>query len=233
MKAPVLKACSSRNSQFCKMKGHVKNVLLITPLLLGVIYSGFPQVPTPTMESARAVGKNNIEMKGGLSVLRSHFGDETNISSLIMSYQAAFGFSNETSLGLRYDNSPEYGFISLIPKYSAESIFGFIFPIGFGIGDMDDDSFQIELRPTCLFSFPKNIKYIEATIAPGMSMNISGEGFGTQLNVEFNAGFSSNFDVWTIRPSFGFYKYLGEGSEGYYWDWGISFVFKLDTAEKL
>jgi len=171
------------------------------------------------MQSARTVGKNNIEITPTISAVESSqaSGNVQNHYGL----QAAYGLSEKLDLRVRYErivyddeNGQNIGtnILGFGPKYSfiKNKVTGYL-PLGRALGNNSENTWQ--LQPTLLLTQAIIDNKLNATLSPKYLLRLC--SMCDDL-VAFNIGFSISSDLnkWSVRPEYG--MLFNPGSEGHF-----------------
>jgi hypothetical protein len=185
------------------------------------------------MQSAKLVGKSNIELTPGFSSIVSSFKDEgdreTEHVQNHIGIQAGYGLSNGVDLRLRYgyiwvdDEGGVAHVVGVGPKISLlRNHIAFYIPVGFAFGgDIEDSGDTWQVHPTVLGTIPI-ASFVE--VNPSLKYLIPfQEDSDNLLAVNMGFGLSGDFEKWVIRPEFGLLYNPGE--EGHYQHFSIGVTF--------
>ncbi len=209
-------------------------VLNLCPLFISlilVLFNGCAPIFSE-MQSARTVGKGNIELSGGLSFVSFTEDRETDHVQNHIGLQAAYGLSDAVDLRARYeylwidDDGGKANIFGLGPKFSllTDRIAGYL-PIGFAFGeDIEDSSDSWQIHPTLLVSIPV-VDFLE--INPSGKVLIPFHEDGETL-IAFNLGLGLSLNNrLTIRPEYG--MLFNPGESGHFGQFSIGFT--INPAE--
>jgi hypothetical protein len=182
------------------------------------------------MQSARLVGKDNVEITPVYSAIYFSDDDESDTIQEHKGIQLAYGLSNKTDIRLRFENISVNDFdvqanvIGLGPKFRLkDDNIAFFLPVGFAFGDNIDNSRTWQMHPTLLFTLPLNA-YLEFNPSVKALVPLSNDS-QTSFAFNFGAGISYDLSYWVVRPEYGFLFY--PDSEGNYSHFSIGFSFYL------
>ena len=175
------------------------------------------------LQSARTVGKNNIEATPfytTTSGIQDHLG-----------LQASYGVSSKVDIRARYEeiwagiydkgtHEKPVTVIGIGPKYRLiKNKMAFSVPLGRALGENHKDSWQVQ--PAMLLTLPAIKNKIEFTLSPKYLII-----FGKPKDlpaVNLGASFSTNLDKWALRPEYGMLFYRGGENERQF-SVGLSFT---------
>lgn len=219
----------------------MKKLLYLSAILVGS--SCFFQSCAPVfseMQSARTVGKKNIEvMPSGTLSQMNESGESEHVQNHI-GLQAAYGITEDFDIRLRYERLwlPAEGYfkdgadvVGIAPKYSfikdrlATSLL-----VGRGLGEGSDDTWEI--HPTVIFTQP--------IIEDKFDLNVSSkyilrpaEDMRDFLALNVGLAIGSDISHWSARPEFGILGIPGESGFYTHLSMGLSYVFKSKRAVPL
>ncbi len=182
------------------------------------------------LQSARLVGKNNVEFTPAYSSVSFTDDSETEGIQNHFGLQFAYGISEKTDLRLRYeyiwtkegDFSTGTSVIGIGPKFSlVENKIAFAAPIGRAL---EGSANAWEFHPTALFTIPLVEDVVDLNISPKYLIRLSQ---GSENLVAFNMGFAFSEDLskWAIRPEFGLLYNPGEKGHASHFSVGFSKAF--------
>jgi len=168
--------------------------------------------PFSDLQSARLLGKGNIEVTPSYSTVSASDEGETEQIQTHYGAQIGFGLARFVDLRLRYEHisaDMEEGTVSANvlgfgPKFRlARNWLAFYVPIGFAFGgDVEDGGDSWQVHPTLLATIPV-AKFLE--INPSAKVMIPFNSDAGDTAYAFNLGLAISSDVtkWAIRPEVG------------------------------
>ena len=187
--------------------------------------------PFSELQSARLVGKNNVEITPAYTTTSSTSDGETEGVQNHVGLHAAFGLSSNVDLRCRYEyiwlKEDDFGngvnVIGLGPKVSLlENKIALSLPIGAAFGkDVED---QWEFQPSILFTWPAIEDKLDITFAPKYIATFCEDCTDFAA---FNLGLaiSSDLSSWAIRPEYGLLYDFGESGHAAQFSIGLSKTF--------
>ena len=202
----------------------LKHALPLISLLLVVLNSCAPVFSE--LQSARTVGKGNIEATGAFSTVSFTNEGESEHAQNNIGIQAGYGLSDVVDLRVRYeylwlDKSADAGGVNILgfgPKFSLlkDRIAGYV-PLGFAFGkDVETPSDTWQIHPTLLGTTPAG-DFFEINPSFKVLLPFKKE---LETTVAFNLGLGFNVnDKVTIRPEYG--MLFNPGETGHYGQFSI------------
>lgn len=208
-----------------------RNLLLVVVSVMLLTFLQGCVSPFSELQSARLVGKNNVELTPAYTTTSFTSEGETDGIQNHAGLHAAFGLSSKVDLRLRYEylwtKDDDFGNgISVIgfgPKVSLlENRIALSLPLGTAFGDEITDSW--EFQPSMLFTLPAIPDKLDITFAPKYILTFCED---CDDFVAFNLGlaFSNNVSSWAIRPEYGLLYDFGESGHASQFSIGISKTF--------
>lgn len=194
------------------------------------------------MQSARTVGKNNIEVVPYYSFINQTVDGESDGVQNDFGVQTFFGLSDKTDLGFRYEHisvrdefgGGSYDVIGFIPKFgTGNDRFAFAIPFGTAFGDGVDEIWGI--YPTFLATFPIEKNIFDFTIAPKYLFFISPDDTEGYVAINFGFAISEDLSKWSIRPEYGLLYNPEDFNAGHnaHFSIGFSYTFLSKIKESI
>jgi hypothetical protein len=187
--------------------------------------------PFSELQSARLVGKNNVELTPAYTTTSATSDGETDGIQNHVALHAAFGLSSKVDLRMRYEylwtKDDDFGNgISVIgfgPKVSLlENRIALSLPIGTAFGDEITDTW--EFQPSVLFTLPAIPDKLDITFAPKYILTFC-EDCDDLMAFNLGLAISNNVSSWAIRPEYGLLYDIGESGHASQFSIGISKTF--------
>jgi len=193
----------------------ISKITCATVVLSGLLFQGCAPVFSE-LQSARLVGKNNLELTPAYSTVSASSEGETAGLQNELGLVAAYGVTPKMDFRMRYhyvwlkddDFSANVNILAFGPKISLlENKIALSLPAGvaFGEGVMDSWEFQ----PSLLFTLPAVDNKLDVTLAPKYIFTFC-EECDDYFAINFGLAFSNDLSSWAIRPEYGLLYDFGE-----------------------
>ena len=208
-----------------------QNLLLVLVSILLLAFLQSCVSPFSELQSARLVGKNNVEFTPAYTTTSSTSEGETEGIQNHIGFHSAFGVSSKTDLRLRYEliwgKGDDIGnathVIGFGPKISLlENRIALSLPFGTAFGGDIGDIW--EFQPSVLFTLPAVPDKLDITFAPKYIATFC-EDCGDYMAFNFGLAISNDVSSWAIRPEFGLLYDFGSEGHASQFSIGISKTF--------
>ena len=208
-----------------------QNLTIAIPMIMLLILIQSCITPYSELQSARLVGKNNVELTPAYTTTSFTSDGETDGIQNHVGLHAAFGLSQKMDLRLRYEylwaKGDEFGngvsVIGLGPKLSlVENRIALSLPVGTAFGQDITDQWQVQ--PSVLFTLPAIPDKLDITFAPKYILTFC-EDCDDFVAFNLSLAISNNVSSWAIRPEYGLLYDLGESGHASQFSIGISKTF--------
>lgn len=220
----------------------LRNVTAVVALTAMMAFVTGCVAPFSDLQSARLLGKGNIEVTPGFGTVSINDEGETQHVQNNYGAQLGYGLTKFMDLRLRYEyiratsgeDSVNVNVIGFGPKFRlAKNWLAFYVPIGFAFGgDMEagDSSDTWQVHPTLLATFPV-AKFLEINPSAKVMIPFSSESFDTLYAFNLGLAISPDVSKWAIRPEVGICTDFGSGS-GYFLHFSIGVSLGSDLFKK-
>lgn len=188
------------------------------------------------MQSARLVGKNNVEITPGYSSVQfAREGQRESVGSFV-GLQAGYGLSDKVDLRVRYEHyqyeNEETNVFAFGPKIGlVKDRIAFYLPVGFAFGGfVQESSNSWQMHPTILFTLPIEPNKIEFNPSVKHIVSFCNDCYNPLFAFNLGAGLSSDLSKWAIRPEYGLLYNLNE--KGHYENFSIGLSLNMSLLFK-
>lgn len=196
-------------------------ITLLFPMLLASCVAPI----NTTYESARMLGKGEIEVTGNYSHYSASSEGESDAVNNNFGVRLGYGINNKINLKLRYEglistyeDADMVNYLDIAPKFQIiEGKIAATLPLGLYFTG-DDSKFVIS--PKFMFTYPANDKF-EVTLATKADIFPEDES-NVYLGFNLGLGISSDLNRWAIRPEAGLM--IDPNESGVYWAFGVGIV---------
>jgi len=205
----------------------VRNAMVVFALMGMTALITSCVAPFSDLQSARLLGKGNIEVTPSYTSVSASDEGETDHIQNHYGAQIGFGLAKFMDLRLRYEyisvpvdeDSVSVNVIGFGPKFClAKNWLAFYVPIGFAFGgDVEDGSESWQIHPTLLATVPV-AKYLEINPSVKVMIPFSSDAFDTLLAFNLGLAISSDVSKWAIRPEVGI---CTTGGSGYFMQFSV------------
>jgi hypothetical protein len=182
------------------------------------------------LQSARLVGKGNIEITPSYSTVSFSESGESNGIQNHVGAQVAIGLSEKVDLRTRIEHiwlKEEASYNETIfgvgPKFSlVKDKMAAYLPVGFAFSDIGE---TFEFQPTLLFTIPVIAEKIDFNPSVKYLMTFC-DGCDNLVAFNFGLAFSEDISLWAIRAEYGLLYNPGESGHFGQFSIGFSYTFK-------
>lgn len=190
----------------------LRNVLAVFALTAMAAFVTGCVAPFSDLQSARLLGKGNIEVTPSYTSVSASSEGETQHVMNHYGAQIGFGLAKFMDLRLRYEHlsisdeedSISANVIGFGPKFRlAKNWLAFYVPVGFAFGgDIEGSSHTWQVHPTLLATFPV-AKFLEINPSAKVMIPFDNDAFDTLYAFNLGLAISSDVTKWAIRPEVG------------------------------
>lgn len=187
-------------------------------------------------ESARTLGKGNIEASGMYSHYIAAADGETENSNDNFGLRLGYGIGEKFDASLQYlhlntaldeEGAFNGNYFSLAFKYGLlQNYIAVSLPISAYLYNSES---TFAISPKLLFSYPFNDKF-ETTFASKIDFYLE-EDSDAAVGLNLGFGLSKDLNKWAIRPEAGYI--FDPGEEGGYWSFGVGFNYYIQGNKSL
>jgi hypothetical protein len=193
----------------------IAKISCVAVLLSGLLFQGCAPVFSE-LQSARLVGKGNLELTPAYSTVSVSGDGETEGLQNEIALHAAYGLSSKIDFRMRYhyiwlkgdDFGNNANILAFGPKISLlENKIALSLPVGTAFGDDITDAW--EFQPSLLFTLPAVEDKLDVTLAPKYIFTFC-EECDDYFAINFGLAISTDLSSWAIRPEYGLLYEFGE-----------------------
>lgn len=228
----------------------MEDILPLMRMIIGIVMMYFlftpkciSQFDINNYETASSVQGNRVIANLSYGINLFSYNDNTDIIFNQLKLSFGFGIHEQVELKLSYSNLHDdqmnsLHLIQLSPKFRGNKDY-IAFKMNFGIFIQDhymhysDHKFETFYRfsPRCLITYVST-RHFNLTFIPAFDFifgnNFNGGVAATTIGCSLGFGFSSNMEVWSIRPEFGLAKGLSESNNwGFVWTPGLGLTINF------
>lgn len=211
-----------------QIKVQLKAILILAFIFTCV--ESYAQSFNSPMDHAQSLGKSKADIAVGWHQYWAGYDGSSGKIRDNLSLRLGYGLGENIDVQMRYERmrlEDGFNYVSITPKFSfANDAFAFFLPIGlvFGRGDQTG-----VISPTMMYTHRSGQKF-EGSLSVGSPIYTEDNDFILDINAGF--GFSSDLDIWALRPEVGIH-FKPEGSSSifeasYIWHFGVAFSTNIN-----